>query len=149
MRSEKNQQTEAARKTKMNERTRRRRNSSRCSRKDICPPSSSSLFLLVDSALMIADIANELYPILFSYWLEWWKFARSGGCFVCFRKRFGGGTSRYNQLGISGFNNRFRYTFFFQGRLRLFRWKNRIFSFEIEFGSFHRDFAFPGALEIV
>src|SRR5690349_17594412 len=43
----------------MNERIKRRRNSSRCSRNDICPPSSSSLDLLLDRALRIADITNK------------------------------------------------------------------------------------------
>src|SRR3954454_3342089 len=68
MRSENHQQREAARKTKMNERIKRRRSSSRCSRKDIWPPSSSSPPRLVESDLKSADIAMkfELEPILLS-----------------------------------------------------------------------------------
>src|SRR5678816_878482 len=90
MRSEKYQHAEAAMKTKMNERIKRRRSSSRCSRNDIWPPSSSSRFRLVESDLKSADIAMgfELEPILFSNRL---CFGRNGfrGNFNRFRRSFG------------------------------------------------------------
>src|SRR5689334_22343902 len=66
MRSEKNHEMEAARTTNTNERIKRRRNSSRCSRKDIWPPSSSSLPLFEDNALMNADIVSALEPFVFA-----------------------------------------------------------------------------------
>src|ERR1044072_1676880 len=56
MRSETNQQNVAARNTKLRERIKRLRSSSRCSRKDIWPPSCSSLPLSPLSARKSADI---------------------------------------------------------------------------------------------
>src|SRR6266508_3433072 len=56
MRSETNQQTVAARNTKASERISRVLSSSRCSRKDIWPPSSSALSFPVPSALKNVDI---------------------------------------------------------------------------------------------
>src|SRR6266566_3794444 len=67
MRSETNQQSVAARNTKASERISRLRNSSRCSRKDIWPPSSSSLPFPVPSALRNVDMNIYLtnsYPIV-------------------------------------------------------------------------------------
>lgn len=58
MRSEKYQHAEAAMKTKMNDRIKRRRSSSRCSRKDIWPPSSSSRPRFVESDLKSADMGS-------------------------------------------------------------------------------------------
>ena len=55
-----NQQTEVATKTNMSERIRRLRSSSRCSRKDICPPSSSSFDRPEASAFRNVDI-NDRY----------------------------------------------------------------------------------------
>src|SRR5215213_1410472 len=76
MRSEKNQLTEVAINMKMNERIKRRRSSSRCSRKDICPPSSSSFPLLVESDLRNADIGVGYIHSCFligtgSVWVVW------------------------------------------------------------------------------
>src|SRR5438034_2001876 len=56
MRSEINQHRVEAIKTKRTERIRRLRSSSRCSRKDIWPPSSSSLGRLIVRALRRDDI---------------------------------------------------------------------------------------------
>src|ERR1051326_247598 len=153
IRSEKNQETEAAITTKATERISRRRSSSRCSRKDIWPPSSSSLPLFVESALKNADIAARLEPFLFA--------ERIGCGFGCgcyglrgcewlsrFRDWFWRTAARDDQLGIGGCCHQWlRYRFLFDVSLRFGCWKNRVFRFVLRF--FHSDFAFPCTLEIV
>src|SRR6185503_17126615 len=105
----------------MNERIKRRRSSSRCSKNDICPPSSSSFPRLVDKAFIIADIGSDrrLEPFLFSKrlsfcWRRFWgSFYKVRGRFSDrFRSSFDWGLACYYLIGSHDYG-------FFRGGHRL------------------------------